>query len=104
MAAKKPKKMNHQKVRGELELIALGANGGEVSITDDFPNLQTCLYPDAMRRLSYAIQERYFREDVSSIKFMFEIVHLEKWKDFDTLAAAVVEERFRLDSIIAQPK
>ncbi len=79
----------------------MGANGGVVSINEDFPNLQTCLYPDAMKRLSYAVRERYFSTETDKMLFMFEIVHLEKWNDFDTLTAAVIEERFRLDCVAA---
>lgn len=93
------KKLNRAKVIDELKLLAAGANGASVVLDDDyFQRLQNALYPEQLARFANAVQDTFFGEFTRNELQIFCITGIELWKDFDTLADAILAERKRLDA------
>lgn len=90
------KKITRAKLIEELRLLAAGANGGDVVLTDDYSTLPAYLSSAAFQQFAWAVSMRYFQDTPNGEVGLMLVTNLEQWSTFDTLADAILEERKRI--------
>jgi hypothetical protein len=98
----KAKKLNAAKVEAELRLLAAGACGYPFEVDEDAFHSLLTMDSGCLARFAEAVFHQYFRGQTFGTMLLMQMNYCDKWKDYATLAAAIVKERARLDAVKAR--
>lgn len=97
--AKRPKKLNRERVIEDLKLLAAGATGESVMLDDDyFPTLLAALPPDCLKTFAFAIKDRWFTDATEAARDVCSLMNATAWSTFESLADEIVSARVGADS------
>lgn len=88
----------------DLKLLACGANGGACELSEDWPYIQTILYPSQFEAFRLAVRDIYAPDATpyADMRGPFTFSSIDLWATFETLADAIIAERKRVNAIEKQ--